>query len=65
VSSRAILIDSCAAIALAILVVALTGLGVVALIAATVVLVCLLSFVLERVVRRRRRRPHAGDGIEP
>lgn len=51
-SRRAILIDSGLAVALAAVVLALAGLGVIALIAVTVVLVCALSFVVERIVRR-------------
>jgi O-antigen/teichoic acid export membrane protein len=55
VSRRAILVDCAAAVALAAAALALTSLGIIALIAGTVVLLCLLSFAVQRLARRRRR----------
>jgi uncharacterized protein (DUF58 family) len=53
--SRELVIDACLAIGLAAVLLALTGLGVVALIAVFVIGVCAISFVVGAAGRRVRR----------
>ncbi len=54
-SRRALVIDGCVAVALAALLLAVTGLGVVALIGIFVVVVGAISLAVEVVVGRTRR----------
>ncbi|MGI8800808.1 MAG: hypothetical protein ACR2KV_01340 [Solirubrobacteraceae bacterium] len=55
-SLRTLLVDCGLTVVVAVLLIALTGLGVVALIAVTVVAICTVTFAVEALARRGRRR---------
>lgn len=62
-SSRAILVDLCLAVAVAVALLILTpGLAIVALIAIFTLVVCVASFAIDWAVRRRRRRSQTARG---